>query len=135
MRVLIVDDDYTSRVLLKALLAAYGDCDVAPDGDVAMRLFIASHEESFPYELITMDVNLPDAQGQEVVSRIRQWEEENTVFKTGSETKILMISFSGDAGDVVSSFSTGCEGYLVKPVSAAKLKEALLELGVEPEDE
>jgi two-component system, chemotaxis family, chemotaxis protein CheY len=134
MRILIVDDDYTSRVRLKALLAKYGDCDVAPNGEMAFRLFVASHEESFPYELITMDVNLPDAQGQQVVRQIREWEGEQAIYKSGTETKILMISFSGDSGDVVSSFSTGCEGYLVKPVSAEKLKESLSELGIEPEE-
>jgi two-component system chemotaxis response regulator CheY len=135
MRILIVDDEYTSRARLKALLAAYGDCDVAPDGDVALRLFMASYEERFPYELITMDVNLPNAQGQEVITKIREFEDEQAEFQSIAEAKVLMISVADDPENVISSFSKGCVDYLVKPVSAEKLRIALSAFGIEPDED
>ena len=124
MRILVVDDDYVSRVKLKALLSKYGECDSAPDGKTALHLFEKAHAESVPYNLISLDIDMPDMRGQEVLRKIREWEEKNKV-KFSQEVKVLMITVMDDAPDVVSSFKEGCESYLNKPITPEKIENAL----------
>lgn len=130
MRILVVDDDYVTRTVLKNLLARYGDCDAVPDGDLALRMFESAYVERVPYRLITMDVGIPGTHGANVVARIRQWEDEHKVFRTGREVDILMITGSVQAENVIRSFRAGCEWYLVKPVTEQKLHAAMEQIGL-----
>lgn len=125
MRILVVDDDYVTRTVLKNLLAPYGDCDGVPDGDLALRMFESAHAERHPYRLVTMDVGIPGTHGANIVARIRQWEDEHKIFRTGREVDILMITGSSHTENVIRSFRAGCEWYLVKPVTAEKLHAAM----------
>ena len=129
MRILVVDDDYISRTKLKSLLSAYGDCDAVPNGEIALQMFEKAYKESAPYNLITMDIEMPDLSGQEVVHNIRQWELENKV-KTSRQVKILMITIKNDVNDIMSSFKEGCEWYLTKPVTPENLREALAKVTI-----
>ncbi|HPG41417.1 MAG TPA: response regulator [bacterium] len=124
MRILVVDDDYVSRTKLKSLLSAYGDCDAVPNGEMALEMFQKSHADAMPYNLITMDIEMPDLTGQEVVHRIRKWETDKKV-KFSQQVKILMITIKNDVKDIMTSFSEGCEWYLTKPVTPDNLREAL----------
>jgi len=125
MRILVVDDDYASRLKLKVLLGPYGDVDGASDGEQALLMFSKAHDEGIPYKLITMDIGLPDMAGQEVVREIREYEDHHRRHLADSIAKILMVSVKEDAKNVVSSFRWGCEGYLVKPVTEEKLDGTL----------
>lgn len=129
MRVLIVDDDYVSRLKLKTLLAVYGDCDAVPNGKIALEMFQCAHEEMCPYELVTMDIDMPGQGGHDVVQALRQWEFEHKVFKDKKEAKILMISYLKDGKNIISSFKDGAEWYLNKPVSPQNVREALAKMG------
>ncbi|MBN2412667.1 response regulator [candidate division KSB1 bacterium] len=129
MRILVVDDDYVSRTKLKSLLSAYGDCDAVDNGEIALKMFEKAYKESVPYNLITMDIEMPDLSGQEVVHSIRQWELENKV-KTSRQVKILMITIKNDVDDIMSSFKEGCEWYLTKPVTPENLREALAKVTI-----
>ena len=124
MRILVVDDDYVSRTKLQALLAEYGACDAVANGEQAINMFQKAHEEAEPYNLITMDIEMPDMSGQQVVHEIRKWESDNKV-KFSKEAKILMITIKNDVKDIMSSFNEGCEWYLTKPVTPENLREAL----------
>lgn len=130
MRILVVDDNYVNRMQLKSLLAQYGDCDGAGTADTAMQLFVDAHKEEKPYNLITMDIELGEADGRDVVKRLRKWESENEVYKDGKEARILMVTVKDSGRDVFASFHQGCEGYLVKPVSSESLNMELHRLGI-----
>lgn len=130
MRILIVDDDYVSRTQIKALLSARGDCDAAPNGTVALEMFRASHAEGFPYDLVALDVNLPDLDGKAVLEALRRYEEDTKNNRRGKEARIIMISARDDASTIMKSFRAGCEGYLIKPVTPQKLTAALAEIGI-----
>jgi two-component system chemotaxis response regulator CheY len=132
MRILVVDDDYVSRVQTKALLSNYGDCDAAPDGALALDLIKSAHAENAPYELITLDVDMPTMRGQEVLRLIREFETSNGLAHRGTEAKVLMVSALDDGKSIMSSFRQGCEGYVVKPLTPSKLAEALEHLRMLP---
>ncbi|MFP4052524.1 MAG: response regulator [Phycisphaerae bacterium] len=123
MRILVVDDEYVSRTKLKALLSGHGDVDAVPDGETALRMFDRARQESVPYALVTMDVNMPDMNGQEVVRRMREIEQGGD--SSVSEAKILMVTVTSNSRDIMSSFREGAEWYIVKPVTPEKISEAL----------
>lgn len=129
MRILIVDDDYFSRVKLKAMLSRYGDCDAMPGGNVALEMFLRAHSEGVPYDLVTLDIDMPDMPGQDVLLQMRSWERDNKQ-TTGDGVPVLMITVMEDATSVVTSFMEGCHWYLVKPLSREKLENALRSLGL-----
>jgi two-component system chemotaxis response regulator CheY len=130
MRILVVDDDYVSRTKLKALLAVHGDVDAASSGDLAIRMFQAAHGENVPYDLVTMDVNMPDMRGQEVVAAMREYEKNEAADSSAGGAKILMITAVKGGKDVMSAFREGCEWYLVKPVTPENLAEAMGKLEI-----
>jgi len=134
MRILIVDDDYVTRAKLKAILSERGDCDAAPNGDVALSMVDEALNESVPYDLITMDVDMPGMTGEDVVRAIRdrEWNWAKRMGRPTREANVLMVTVRNDAQTVIASFRRGCEGYLTKPVTPEKLNVALAKLGFEP---
>lgn len=133
MKSLIVDDDFVSRMKLKALLDQYGQCDTVPNGETAIKLFRKAYSDKYPYDLITMDVNMPRMKGQEVVKTIRNWESKKNV-SISQSVKILMITVQDEIKERMSSLFAGCELFLPKPVTPENLMNALMELGLSLEN-
>ena len=75
MRTLIVEDDFTSRLLLQSLLAQYGECHIAVNGREAVEAFRSARESGQVYNLICMDIMMPEMDGQTAVNNIRALEE------------------------------------------------------------
>ncbi len=130
LRILIVDDNYTSRSQIKAIFGQYGDCDCAPNGEIAYQLFLSAHQENIPYDVITMDIDMPNVKGDEIVKKIRQWEKNNKVYKHdhGKEAAVIMISALSIKDTIMSSFKNGCEAYIVKPITKSKVEEVIEEI-------
>ena len=129
MRILVVDDDYVSRSKLAALLAPYGQCDSSPNGEIALKLFEEAVKELAPYELITMDIEMPGMNGEVVVAQIRKTEEALHV-DAKDAVKILMVTVKHTIKDVSESYYQGCNGYLTKPTTPEGLQKALADVGV-----
>ena len=72
MKILIADDDFVSRSKLEALLSEYGDCDTAEDGDQAMAMFQKAYLASDGYDLITLDIDMPGANGHDVLKKMKE---------------------------------------------------------------
>lgn len=128
MNILIVEDEFVSRTKLHKILSEIGECHVAVSGQEALEAFKKAYEEGCAYDLITVDIKLPDFDGHELVDLIRNWEIENNIQSTELEVKILMItSMSGKM--VMRSFKKGCEGYIVKPFNSQAIANQLLKMG------
>ena len=129
MRVLIVEDDFGSRKLAQKLMEEFGHVETAVDGKEALRAFREAHAEKEPYDLVLLDIMMPEMDGQEVLKRIRLWEEERGIFGSDAVT-ILMMTALDDHGTIMEAFRSQCEGYIVKPVDRAKLMTQLQLLGL-----
>lgn len=130
MRVLIAEDDFTSRRLLESILEKYGECHVVMDGDEAVEAFKGSWQENRPYDLICLDIMMPRMDGQEALQQIREFEQEKGVVGFG-EAKVIMITALGDPKNVVEAFyKGGASSYLVKPIEKGKLLEELRNLAL-----
>jgi len=131
MRFLIVDDVFVNRQLLVNLLRPWGECDSAMDGREAVEAFTLALQEERPYDLICMDIMMPNMDGMQALEKIRHIEREYGIQGLAG-VKVLMTTASDTREHIFGTFRTGCEGYLVKPVTKQKLYEELVELGLIP---
>lgn len=124
MKTLVVEDDFVSRVLLQELLNSFGPTFVAVNGNEAVEMYKKSLEEAEPYDLICMDIMMPEMDGQQALKLIRQHESESGIYSSDL-TKILMVTCVGDLKNVMTAYMSLCDGYLVKPVSKKSLYNEL----------
>lgn len=129
MRVLIVDDDYTSRRILQRLLVSFGEAYVAVDGEEAVRAFTLAWQDQEAFDLVLMDIQMPKLGGIEALKRIRGVESKLGV-GADERVKVLMVSSQAEREVVMQSLEVGADWYLVKPIDKAKLMEELGKLGL-----
>lgn len=129
MKILIVEDDFVSRSLLRRILSQLGECQVATNGEEGLEAFSSAMREGSPFELICLDIMLPQLSGLDLLRTIR--EQESEVGLGGlSGARIIMTTAVDDRSDVVGAFKLGCEAYLVKPIDRSELLKKIAELGL-----
>ncbi|MEC5386332.1 response regulator [Uliginosibacterium sp. H3] len=113
LTVLIVDDNDTTRAMLRGILRHEGAEVVgeAKDGPGA----IAACDKLKP-KLVCLDVLMPNSNGVDVLKEIR---------KTQLDVRVLMITGSADRETVQASIRGGASGYVVKPFNAARVVDAV----------
>ncbi|MDD3014169.1 MAG: response regulator [Candidatus Gastranaerophilales bacterium] len=129
MRILIVDDEFTSRKRLITFLSEYGECDIAVNGKEAIEAFKNVWDEGDFYDLICLDIKMPEMNGQEVLKEMRNIEQDRDISGLDG-VKIIMTTALDDLDNIKSAFREQCEAYLIKPVSKEKLINTLKELGL-----
>lgn len=129
MRILIVEDEFTSRRLLQHFLSPYGDCDIAVNGEEALAAFRQAHEDGQPYDLITLDIRIPKIDGLTTLKEIRSMEKEKGILGLDG-IKAIMITVLSNKTNVLGAFNIGCEAYLVKPIDKQKLIEQMKTLNL-----
>ncbi len=130
MRVLIVEDDFYCRTLLHDILRPLGQCDIAVNGEEAVFAFKRAQEELRPYDLICLDLVLPEMDGHQALGEIRALEREA---KGGREVKVIVTTMLDDSKETHDAFFLGgAASYLVKPIREEALLEELRNLGLLP---
>ena len=76
MKTLIVDDEMVSRRLIQTIMADYGTFEIATNGREAIEAFNVALDENAPFDVIFLDIVMPNLNGQEVLKRIRRAEED-----------------------------------------------------------
>ncbi len=129
MRILIVEDDFVSRQLLQKFLSNYGVCEIAVNGVEALQAFKLAWDEKEPYNLICLDIMMPELDGHEVLKEVRRLEGELQV-PNKSAVKIVMTTAISDPRIIMKAFKDQCEAYLIKPIERKKLLDTLTQLGL-----
>jgi two-component system, chemotaxis family, chemotaxis protein CheY len=129
MKTLIVEDDFTSRLLLQELLKIYGPSHIAVNGKEAVDAVHLALEMGEPYDLICLDVMMPELDGQEALRQIREQEEARGILSSKG-AKIVMTTALGDPKNVMKAYRNLCDAYLTKPIQKVKLLEELRKLGL-----
>lgn len=124
MKTLIVEDDFTSRILLQGILQAYGTCHICVNGREAVDAFAKAHDDGEPYELVCLDIMMPEMDGQTALKNIRAIEERHGV-KASEGCKVIMTTALDDKKNIMNAFREQCDIYLVKPIDRTKLIESL----------
>lgn len=79
MKSLVVDDDNTSNFIYQTLLSKFGPCDALSNGLDAIEAYKASIDRGQPYDLIVIDIMMPEMSGYELLKNIRVLEMERQI--------------------------------------------------------
>jgi len=115
MRVLVADDEATSRHLIQTVLTGWGfEVLLAAEGGEALDILGASS----PPEIVLLDWIMPGADGLEVCRRIR-------AAKPHATTYIILVTARGGLENVVQWLEAGADDYLTKPFDPRELRARL----------
>ena len=129
MKMLIVEDDFTSRLLMQELLKGFGMPHVAVDGQEAVEAVRTALVTGQQYNLICLDIMMPGMDGQETLRKIREMETARGIFSSDG-AKIIMTTALEDMHNKVNAFSGLCDAYLTKPIHKEQLLGELRKLGL-----
>ncbi|MBN2588984.1 MAG: response regulator [Sedimentisphaerales bacterium] len=129
MKILVAEDDLASRKLMHKYLSCYGDCDIASDGKVAIEAFRCALDENAPYDLICLDIMMPNKDGHAALNTIRKIEDDHGIGGFDS-VKVIMTTALSDSENIMGSFREGCKAYLIKPIEKNKLLKEMSNLGL-----
>ena len=115
MNILIVDDSRSARTHIANVLLRYGKCDYAVNGVEAVERFTTALESGTPYDLIIMDIVMPEMDGFVAAEKINRIQEEKDM-DAAQRSKMIMLSGQGDPEHMLKAhFETGVEHYITTP--------------------
>jgi CheY-like chemotaxis protein len=115
-RLLLAEDGPDNQMLISFILGKHGiDVTPAGDGRVAFDLAMAAHQQGAPFDVILMDMQMPEMDGYEVAQELRA---------NGYQSPIIALRAHAMAEDRGKCLAAGCDDYATKPIH----REALLEV-------
>lgn len=125
MRILIVEDDQLGMWYLLSVLRPYGECRSAFNGREAVQAYCRAVEESAPFDVIFMDIMMPEMNGLDALERIREFELYNA-HRIPRGTLAVMATATSDSQDVVRAYCCcSAFGYLVKPIQVSDVEAVM----------
>jgi PAS domain S-box-containing protein len=122
LSVLVAEDNEINALLMRSLLSRLGhNAVIATNGAEALESWLSAKSAGTPYDLVLMDVQMPELDGIETAKRIRARE----ASEEGRRTPILALTANALVEDRYACFEAGMDGFLIKPLDRDKLAEAL----------
>jgi len=112
VKILLVEDQLINQKLMKSVLEK-GGYEVTPanDGESALNLL-----KDNSYDIILLDIQMPEVNGYEVAIRLREMEKE-----TGTYTPIIAMTANSFAGDREKCLAAGMDDYIPKPLNMSDI--------------
>ncbi len=137
MRILISDDDPICCQTLAFRLRPWGSADTVHTGEDTIRAWTTGFLTGRPYRLALLDIGMPDIDGQALLLAMRAIESafnahRQPVGPPAPNLPIIMATSRERLTDVATAYRNQCDGYLVKPVEDAPLRQMLATLGIPP---
>jgi two-component system chemotaxis response regulator CheY len=128
MRVLIVEDNPLNQEFLKAIMASHDAfCEAVESGEEALEAFERAHAAAEPYDLVFMDIVLPNMDGQQTLEKLRAIEKSQAV----ASVKVIMTTALDDKKNMTRAFFQGqAISYLTKPFTVDEVGKELQRLGL-----
>lgn len=128
VRALIVDDNATGREILMNHLIEWGmRPSEAKDGSSALKALLHARQESDPFRIAFIDLQMPGMSGLDLGVAIKDHQQI-------SDTRMVMLISLGIRGDVGQIYDIGFSDYVTKPVRHRELKTALIRVLTEQRD-
>ena len=132
MRTLIVDDEIVSKKKMQKIMEGFSECETAETGKGAIAAYKESLEKGNPFDLITLDIIMPDIDGLRALKKIRDWEKDmETKGSKQRQVKIMMVTAHSNISLIRSCIKAGCNSYIVKPFAKDTVMQKLKELAFE----
>lgn len=129
MRILLVDDEAVSLKKLDTIMSQLGDTLPVLSGADAIEAFKQAWADWRPFDLLCLDVSMPEVDGTEVLYEVRRLEKEKSV-EEDKRIKILMVTSHSDRDTVMTCVQAGCDGYIFKPFNFTTLMDKLESIGL-----
>lgn len=126
MKILVVDDEYVALTKMETLLSDYGKCETASDGFEALKMFQQAFLISDQYDLITIDIDMPNMNGLQLLRHITSYEEDLFMQKA----KKIIVTAEGSPNNVYQAVENKCDAFLIKPVKKEMLESKLKNIGI-----
>lgn len=121
VRILLAEDTADNRVLISHYLKNESiTLEFAENGREAIDMYLRNQ-----YDLILMDIQMPDVDGHEATKKIRQIEKEKNIQE---RIPILALTANALVEEQVSSLSVGCDAHVTKPVRKQQLLDAMIKV-------
>lgn len=111
---LIVDDNFENRQLLAEILREVAECDFAATGKEAIEAYNLALERGMPYNLILLDIELPEVNGLEILKKIRDSEKVAGI-PLGEGIPIIIVTAYEKR--FLEAYNQGCDDYVLKPIN------------------
>jgi PAS domain S-box-containing protein len=122
LSILVAEDNDINALLARALLTRLGHRPtIANNGAAAFESWLAARAAGAPYDLVLMDVRMPEMDGLETARRIRAAE----ALAGDTRTYMLALTANAQTDDREAALSAGLDGLLIKPLDRERLREAL----------
>jgi PAS domain S-box-containing protein len=122
LSILVAEDNQINALLIRSLLAKLGHhAVITTDGNEALESWLSAKSAGSPYDLVLMDIQMPNLDGIETTKRIRGLE----AGQPDRRTPILALTANTLVEDRYACFEAGMDGFLIKPLDREKLAEAL----------
>jgi two-component system, chemotaxis family, chemotaxis protein CheY len=129
MRTLIVEDVHFLALILQRIIEPYSKADFAQNGAVAIDKYTKAFTKGKAYDLICLDLLLPEMDGFEVLRSLRQFEDEFNL-PPEARTKVVVISTFNDQNTVNKARAAGCDSYIAKPFRKDRVLKTIEKLGL-----
>ena len=129
MKILIAEDDFASRKFMLRFLSKYGECDVTVDGMEAVDAFTMALDADEGYDLVCLDIMMPELDGYQALKQIREYEKEKGISEEDG-AKIIMTTALNEGRNVTKAFELGCVAYAGKPIDQDKFENVLRKLNL-----
>ena len=130
MRILVVDDDAPNRKLLMDIASKIGECEGVDGGQEALSAFKKAWEDWRPFDLIFLDVLMPDMDGRQVLLKIRETEKDKKISEQ-HQARVIMVTGISEEDTVIDCLKNGCDEFLVKPIDIKLVVEKIKKLGLQ----
>jgi CheY-like chemotaxis protein len=125
LSILVAEDNQINALLIRSLLSRLGHhAVITTNGAEALESWLSAKSAGTPYDLVLMDIQMPQLNGIETTKRIRALE----AGEPGNRTPILALTANTLVEDRYACFEAGMDGFLIKPLDREKLAEALMGL-------
>jgi PAS domain S-box-containing protein len=122
LSILVAEDNEINALLMRSLLSRLGHhAVITTNGEAALESWISAKSAGTPYDLVLMDIQMPQLNGIETAKRIRELE----AGQSGRRTPILALTANTLVEDRYACFEAGMDGFLIKPLDREKLADAL----------
>jgi two-component system chemotaxis response regulator CheY len=126
MKILIVEDDKNSMKLMLHFFDRFGICDTASDGIEAIAAIMAASKHSQRYDLIILDIMMPNMDGIETLKSIRAYEQQIGVPQDQYLKAIMVSALSGDTV-LTEAYQHGCIAFMRKPIDFKRFESIIRE--------